>query len=51
MGFEVGCIDHHGPFLAMIRLTPPLNISEDDLDFAVGVLDRMLKIADRAAEV
>jgi taurine--2-oxoglutarate transaminase len=37
-------------FSNVIRLTPPLNISEDDLDFAVGVLDRMLEIADRVAE-
>lgn len=36
-------------FSNVIRLTPPLNISEDDIDFAVDVLDHMLEIADRAA--
>ena len=34
-------------FSNIIRLTPPLNISEEDLTFACGVLDSTLKIADQ----
>ena len=31
----------------VIGLTPPLNVTEEVLDFTVDVLDRMLNIADR----
>lgn len=33
-------------FSNVIRLTPPLNIAHEDLDFACDVLDRMLDLAD-----
>ncbi len=40
-----------GVFLAsfsnIVRLTPPLNISKEDLDFGCDVLDRMLEMSDR----
>ena len=34
-------------FSNVIRLTPPLNISEDDLITGLAILDRTLDIADR----
>jgi taurine--2-oxoglutarate transaminase len=34
-------------FSNVIRLTPPLNISEDDLRHGLDILDRTLDIADR----
>ncbi|MEM7171036.1 MAG: aminotransferase class III-fold pyridoxal phosphate-dependent enzyme [Pseudomonadota bacterium] len=34
-------------FSNVIRLTPPLNIAHEDLEFACDVMDRMLGIADR----
>ncbi len=34
-------------FSNVIRLTPPLNVSEDDLRTGLGILDRTLEIADR----
>jgi taurine--2-oxoglutarate transaminase len=42
---------HEGLYLSgfsnIFRLTPPLNISEEDLGFACGVLDSTLEIADQ----
>ena len=35
-------------FSNVIRLTPPLNISKDDLDHGIAILDRTLDIADKA---
>ncbi|MEM7360879.1 MAG: aminotransferase class III-fold pyridoxal phosphate-dependent enzyme [Pseudomonadota bacterium] len=34
-------------FSNVIRLTPPLNISEEDLMLGIGILDQILHIADR----
>jgi taurine--2-oxoglutarate transaminase len=34
-------------FSNVIRLTPPLNISEEDLMTGMGILDQTLEIADR----
>ena len=36
-------------FSNVIRLTPPLNISAEDLHHGLGVLDEILEIADQAA--
>jgi taurine--2-oxoglutarate transaminase len=37
-------------FSNIIRITPPLNISRDDLKFGIDILDRALDIADRFVE-
>ena len=37
-------------FSNITRLTPPLNISTEDIDFAVEILDRMVAISDRLAD-
>ena len=34
-------------FSNCVRLTPPLNISREDLDHGLDILDRTLEIADR----
>ncbi|WP_350335547.1 aminotransferase class III-fold pyridoxal phosphate-dependent enzyme [Coralliovum pocilloporae] len=46
MGFAMKEGLYLSSFSNVIRLTPPLNISREDLDFAVDVLDRMLDLAD-----
>ncbi|WP_169945355.1 aminotransferase class III-fold pyridoxal phosphate-dependent enzyme [Microbispora sp. H11081] len=44
----------HGLYLAannnVIRLTPPLVINSEEIDFALGVLDSVLTLADEAAD-
>ena len=35
-------------FSGIVRLTPPLNISESDMRHGLGILDEVLEIADRA---
>lgn len=46
MGFAMESGLYLSFFSNVIRLTPPLNISTEDIGFALGILDRMLEIAD-----
>jgi taurine--2-oxoglutarate transaminase len=47
MGFAMNEGLYLSFFSNVIRLTPPLNISENDLMTGLGILDRVLDIADR----
>lgn len=47
MGFAMDAGLYLSFFSNVIRLTPPLNISEEDLMTGLGILDRTLDIADR----
>lgn len=47
MGFAMDQGLYLSFFSNVIRLTPPLNISDDDLHVGLGILDRTLEIADR----
>lgn len=47
MGFAMEAGLYLSFFSNVIRLTPPLNISEDDMMHGLSILDRVLDIADR----